>query len=560
MYKKLFLGMAACAALVACSSDDAPDNPGTNPSGDQTYVAIRLVANAGPGSRAAEGGFENGTSDENKVKDVIFYFYDANGSYMAKSDEVTSFTWTPDPNDNAWDQNGSLNVATTSDVIAVLHGLSNNETPSFLVAVLNRPANVSLDGMSLAQVKALTANVALKNGAGNYVMTNSTYRNGNDKSMHFATEVTSANFLKEKPTPAQLTADKAVTVYVERLAVKATLSLDFKAAGSNEPQSIVNGKLNIGNYNVNGVENTPVNIVIDGWGLNYTNNLSYLFKNVPDYDNGTGWGNFDWWNAPAANFRSYWATSAQGELNKISLLNQNLTSALTNASSSVPKADPLYCMENTRVIYTNMDAFLGSVTSIVVPAHISSVTTGQEPNWYRYAGHLYDETNFSALIVDWASHTYFKDASQTPVDANCFQFAAKSGEQGIVEVKTAVGVTLYDAQGQDANTAANAALATSFANVSQFAHGMMYYNIPIEHLRVAEGRYIKDSQFNTYLKEGAYGVVRNHVYKVAINSIWNLGAPLNNPDPVTPKETTEYYIGATIKILAWHVVSQGVDL
>lgn len=78
----------------------------------------------------------------------------------------------------------------------------------------------------------------------------------------------------------------------------------------------------------------------------------------------------------------------------------------------------------------------------------------------------------------------------------------------------------------------------------------MYYYIPINHLgkvgSVAE-----------------CGIVRNHWYKVTLNSITGLGTPVYDKDktidPTTPKDENTY-LAARVNVLQWRVVSQKVDL
>lgn len=172
MYKKLFFSMAACAALVACSSDDAPNMPDNQDTGQESYIAIQLANVGGPGvgkmGAPASRAYENGEATESEVKDVTFYFYTSNGNYWGKSDVVTSFTWTQNADGN--------NITKTSNVIAVIHGLPNQTSgPKYVVALVNAPTNVGLVGLSLEQAYQLKDNIALKNADGNFVMVNSTY-------------------------------------------------------------------------------------------------------------------------------------------------------------------------------------------------------------------------------------------------------------------------------------------------------------------------------------------------------------------------------------------------
>ena len=79
----------ACAALMmsACSSDDA-GNEGGNPSaaGDPQYLAVNIVNVGTTPTRAGE--YENGTTEENTITKVRFYFFNGDGSpYIIKYKE-----------------------------------------------------------------------------------------------------------------------------------------------------------------------------------------------------------------------------------------------------------------------------------------------------------------------------------------------------------------------------------------------------------------------------------------------------------------------------------------
>ena len=95
----------------------------------------------------------------------------------------------------------------------------------------------------------------------------------------------------------------------------------------------------------------------------------------------------------------------------------------------------------------------------------------------------------------------------------------------------------------------NASLAQSPVQVRK--DGMTYYFTPIRHL----------AQNKTEM--GYYGVVRNHSYRITINTISGFGTPVYNPDevidPVIPKDT-ETFLAARINVLSWRVVPSSVDL
>ena len=82
----------------------------------------------------------------------------------------------------------------------------------------------------------------------------------------------------------------------------------------------------------------------------------------------------------------------------------------------------------------------------------------------------------------------------------------------------------------------------------------MYYNIPVQHFR----------PLGEEVLEANYGIVRNHLYSITVNSLTKIGKGIYNPDenivPDKDDEKESYYVGAQINILSWKIVNQGVDL
>jgi hypothetical protein len=84
-----------------------------------------------------------------------------------------------------------------------------------------------------------------------------------------------------------------------------------------------------------------------------------------------------------------------------------------------------------------------------------------------------------------------------------------------------------------------------------YENGRTYYYTNIKHLGTT-----------------AYGVVRNHIYDVKINSIAGFGTPVLSDvitdttieTPETPEEVKETFLAAQINILSWRVVDNTTDL
>ena len=99
------------------------------------------------------------------------------------------------------------------------------------------------------------------------------------------------------------------------------------------------------------------------------------------------------------------------------------------------------------------------------------------------------------------------------------------------------------------------AVLSGLATVQFWQDGQTYYYTSIKH---------SDSTEDTG-NMAEFGVVRNHLYKLTINSITGLGTPVPNKDlviiPGNVTDETEYsYIAADVEVLQYKVVSQGVDL
>ena len=90
-----------------------------------------------------------------------------------------------------------------------------------------------------------------------------------------------------------------------------------------------------------------------------------------------------------------------------------------------------------------------------------------------------------------------------------------------------------------------------------YEDGQTFYFVDVKHLPVS----------NTTVDKGEYGIVRNHIYNVKINSIGGYGSPiyigdsyLKDPEyPIVPEDEGSF-VSAQVKILSWRLVDQLVDI
>ena len=439
--KGLLIGMLACTALVGCTNEEVIDNPNENPvlNGDKAYIAINVVNSDGSARSRGENvnnatnSFIYGTTEENEITSVNFYFFKDNA--LTHKTTGQQISWTR--------ENGTPaeNVEMVGQATVVLDNLTSKGTPDRVVAVLNAPVGFDAKvttGTTLAQLQGLTTET-LYNTNGNFIITNSTYRNHDngetaktevDATYGFATVITNDNFLDDPDQ--ELTEENSVDIYVERVAAK----VEVKAASNAEFKE---GKFELGTFTIDGEETTLFAEILK-WGLNAQTYSSYMLKNVDNswdwYTDGTK--EEDWkWN-DVVNHRSYWAKSVNYDkgtypLNFDAVLNpeyattgeaeamynqylkgQTLKYITWNAivKEGASFNEVQYCHENTNTDkILSADNFNAAVTSAVLAANLYTKTgdTYNTIDLIRYDRTLYTVDNFVAhianlLVQNWGAN------------------------------------------------------------------------------------------------------------------------------------------------------------
>ena len=509
------------------------------------------MRNAGALTRGTDGDNANGIAEENAVSTAEFYFYNADGAF----NQYVSKPLT-------WNNGTTANVEKIANATVVLKNLKKTGSPKYVVCVLN--GNVgAYQGKTLAELKEQIAKDYVTNSK--FIMTNSTYNNGDEKSLYFATVIKEANFLKEKPTETPLTTENAVQIYVERLASKITLGTTLTLTGAAKDE------IKVGSYEVDGVQK-DITIKILGWGINAKNKTSYVEKRVP-----ATWdklGDFVW--DDKTNFRSYWACSpnygggeyplsfAKGKADDSETAVKASSTLQYVSWSNLGKAlgEYDYCLENTNTKdVLEKDNIKAKVTHVLLKAQ----TVGNE-DLIRYEGRLYTKQNFLNLILAQLNMPLYTKNGDEYDQIATSDLAVVNTYDGTVDMALtteAAAKTWYLKAGADYTACDLATINKKFdaldIKADYYKSGMMYYCIPVEHLR---GGKFSVTDKGISVNEADYGVVRNHYYKITINSIANLGTAVYNPDEeiVPNMEPETYYVGAQVNILSWKVVNQSVDL
>lgn len=589
MKKFLSILPLAALALASCSSDEPlldneqPQIPTF--SANQAVVSINIL-NPEALSRAGvnesnPSDYHPGSADENKVNSINFYFYDKAGDYVTKYENATF---------EKVDEGNPLVSAIGRSKI-VLTDLLGQNYPSYVVAVINAPTTLNLTGKTLSQAYDATLaqarSWATANGkANNFIMTSATNSDNASDFNYFATPVREENFAEqngEQGDDWNSTSAVPVDMYVERLASKIELSFD-----SDNFQLTADGSYEMelpDNYSVDGVDR-KLRIQVLGWGVNGVAKSNYFFKHL----NATNpFMTADGWDFSGTH-RCYWSqTPGYGTWDYPSSFG-DVDDKGTNGSSSdagahkekltfISYADVLknpfkennfaYVPANTergeKINLAGNTLNHAALTEVLLAARIVD-NDGNPMTLFQLSDSYYTRDGVLSYLLNAAGlHVWKKVETDGKVAFRSIEISdvdVAYGYDGTFSITIAnpeVTTWFKDNTGTTSwkNAKEAAAYINSFLPDQQsfcFNEGRMYYNIPIRHLRpMASGAEVMT---------GHYGVVRNHWYKLNVTSLGKLGHSVYRPEEhiIPNSDNTRYMIGSTVKVLAWRIVNQTVEI
>ena len=558
----------ACAALMmsACSSDDA-GNEGGNPgaAGDPQYLAVNIVNVGTTPTRAGE--YENGTTEENTITKVRFYFFNGDGSpYIIKNPGGGVSGGDPknwleaSPTDDTTTP-GSSNVEKITQTVLVING-EQNVAPSAIVAVVNPEtvdATTLKNGgtMRLSELRntAVGQNFYKKDAStgavSEFVMSNLVYVNTGE-------DVCASLVAGHVATSAEDATKKPVELYVERVVAKVTANVDetaFKLGDGTDWEATKYGtKTAVGKIGDN-----EVYAVIDGWGLASENGKAEIEKKV-DKTWSDGYLGFSPWTTSDYH-RCFWEQSVAFDAGIGG--NQPVNHKYSDLKAKMNEV--LYTLPNTPANKVT-DLQNNDLTKLAVAATLKYKDAAG--NWHdadicRYNGvqflgvaNLKKQValTFSQYYTSTDAHTY------TQLSASDIDFKDPDGTMQQYRVtptlvndpakkyytKTTTGGTPTFTEVQKSTVLA--AIEAAKAEIRK--GGKAYYYVPIKHLgNIGE------------LAE--YGIVRNHYYKITLTGIKGFGTPVYNPDQVVKPVVPTYedtYLAARVQVLQWRVVNQNASL
>jgi len=541
MKTKLFFAAMAAVAIVGCNKEPQGVNPVED--GQRSMIQVDIKA-AGTLTRADEDPtYVNGTEAENAVSSIDFYFFTAEGlPYSVVTTGDNSISWT----NNA----DGENVEKISDVILVIRN-SEVAPPAKVVAILNPTA--SYDNIDLADLGQQVVTSLHDANNTNFVMSSSVYRNANSEEVMVATDIAAENIFTiaegyETLQPGQaFKANEAtalninpIDIYVERVAakvnVKAAKGVDFDLI------PVMNKK---GDKQMMASDGkTAVYAKILGWEVTNATDEASVVKNI-----NPSWTNNDLgfiWNNPA-HFRSYWAMTTDTP-------EHTHTFASIAEKNNVAGAD--YYFENTSA---------SAHSQLLVAAQLVDAD-GDEISLARWYNVLYTVEDLQKAMVNYVFRKLYVEADNSTVENKVYRSInvddvvfqqrpyTTAEKRYEVTVEPDADVTYYNVEGTtvtELTTEEVEEILSAIEPAQMWNEGRTYYFTDIKHLGEEESA-------------GEYGIVRNHVYDIAITGLMGYGTPVWDEDeiiiPEIPVDQPALNLAAQINILAWRLVSQDVQL
>ena len=532
----------ACAALMmsACSSDNDIEGGAPNPAGDAQYLAVNIV-NVGttPTGRAAVPGYEDGTTEESKINKIRFYFFHADGSaYGLKNatggvDNYIEKTITTTDMGTA---DGTNTVGAITNAILVIEGTT-KQAPASVIAVVNPESITPALGTDPKSLNDLTNNVTGKQfytiaTKDNFAMTNSVYV---EAGRTVCPSLVAGHIGTDKTTAEA----NPVKIYVERVVAK--VGADLSTLTANAAGTTKYG-MKVGTYS-----SKDIYAVIDGWGVADENGTANVEKHITNSWKDADLGISTWTTADY--HRSFWETSVAFDASNAKV-NHNFNDYKAAHDGIV------YTLPNTPTAATT-DIYNNDLTKFLVTATLryqDEHGAWQNAEICKYQGVEYLGIDALKEAIATTFNVYYTEAGgvYTPIQAGDVDFTTTGTSLKDYQVSPVLktGKTYYkkNPTGTGYTPLTTENISTYPAEVRK--DGKAYYYIPIKHL----------GSDNSVAQ---YGVVRNHWYKVKVNSLKGFGTPVYAADktiiPTMPDDSNTF-LAAQINVLQWRVVSQDVNL
>lgn len=587
MKVKNLLVVALIAILFgACNDDITDDKGGGSKTNGDAWLALRINPTITSRSVTSNnGGEEPGKPDESKVNSIRVILFDGftDNAYVT---DVVNLTL-PVGKTDLLTQTEAFQVSSAAKSILVIVNPS-----TVLPNITEGISTLSIVNKAIenASVMDVTGGTTVRDGS-NFMMTNAS---------GYLYPQTAPVVLGGTPTPETLTTYKTKdeaeagsrqTITVDRVVAKVRLYANTSPTPNGSKPST----------------DSEIRIIFADlqWGLNVTNKKFYpMSKRTLTFVETTN-NTISTWSAQPYNMGSYRIdpnytatendlTTAQVEAGSYSpnyiasynfadadFAGNSFTIDWKSASSGTgtgtggaennenTKNPVEYCLENTQNQATNKHAF---TTHAVVEANVY-------PDWVRIVGDDYEAVTAGTDLMKIGNGIYTPSSLKNwlaadlngagtsfagiingylagLVAADALAAATAGIEEVIYSVDTQANIdaAIIAFNAMIDKVVVYAGRAGNYGNISYYAAGKSYYKIMLRH----------DDDTNMDNNElGEFGVVRNSVYDININSISNLGYPTipkPDPDEEDEKEEVERWLSVQIDINPWTWYTQTENL
>lgn len=578
------------------------------------------------GETGTDQDYDDGVGDENALNTIYFVFYDAAGNFVTSVGPKSTKDFTvgeKEPYNVESVLSGTVAIELekgTSDPAYVMCYINPIQTGSTEEA----DDNVSLNAPTIGEIKNITRTEVFKESDGHksFGMSNSVYYDDANNLVRATPIPTGALKLKEE----ELKNAPAVEIYVERYAAKVEVS--YTVAEEKNKDLTLDSKYKLkftpSEWYLNAREKKyfvsksfTKTVTGDGLGAMGAENATKADLDAQL----THWGT---WNASALK-RSFWARSVNYFSSNYPNVSDDINddgsnydvdyfsyNQITSGTDKVglTSGNAIYARENTigGNALTGVTNTLAALSSVVITGKYTLEGYDEGTTFYVRDGKVYfdptsakdgDVTIYQGLLGNSVNGTLQVEVSAATEDAEA-TYKSIDGTEGaavlsLLEVyhpfgKTEAAVSVGVKEGAtDAELTAaklyyvssgvrkplkaadikamNNLLLANVGTMDAYKGGMAYFCIPIRHLGWQRSSNTqKDAATINWslVKEGDFGIVRNHSYEIEVTEFGNgLATGVFNPNkPIVPEKTkTTWYGNYKLRVLSWRIVpKQSVKL
>lgn len=596
--KHLF-GLAVIAAMTAsCSSNEdlgtAGSGTGTNEAG-VGYATFSINLPTTSGTRANDQ-FEEGTLSEYAVNDATLLIFKKAGT---SENNYTFVETVPLGNLEPWKKDNTTGngITTEATITAKLEGATVGEgsggkgSDYYALVILN---NKDKDNKDKVSMPVSTTSTTDTYGTWN-ASANATNLLDNTKGFYMAN---APEFTEAGVEPTTLVQIKGIyrtkeeaqskpgtTIHVERGLAKVTV------------KSSPNNYFAEGGANVTGSNYSSDKVQITNWALDVTNKKSFPVHVTSGLKGGTTtsegetvtgypdiWKNESGTTPATSRFvsqlpgtgafkRVYWGIDPNYSTNYTTVeACKGAFNVLGNAEITGNVANPLYCLENTFDISHMMQ---GQTTRVIFKAKYTPKDGLAETD-----GTFYTIGNMTTILKKADLETTVNNAATSVLpDCTVDYTNLETGGSHVItlaDIKYGTPSAVLEAEkiygtkkGIDIVKEINDKLGLKAGvGINTYLKGVTYYIARIKHFgndltpwAAGNETYGANNDANNTKYLGRYGVLRNNLYDLTINTISGPGYPdVPEVKPTDPDDEDTKYISVSVKILDWAKRSDTLDL